>query len=317
MHARRRILMVLGLGVLGSVLIAPANGDAVATPSAPGYWLAGGDGGVFAFNAPFYGSGTTATSQGSSVGSSCGFPPPLKYDYQHLFCTAIAATPSGSGYWLVNVWSAPFPYGQAGPAIDQSGCTILNQPGYPVESDWAGVASSNSGTGYWLTSKLGLVLGCGDVTLPSSGSTNLRFNAPIVGIASMPDGKGYWLVGADGGVFAFGDAVFAGSMGNRALHAPIVGITATPDGKGYCLAASDGGVFSFGDAPFAGSMGGAEINAPVVGIAGSPDGRGYWLAAADGGVFAFGDATFGGSMAGKALADPITGIASYRGSSPG
>ena len=81
----RRTLMVLGIGLLGTILIAPANGYAVVPPTAPGYWLVGGDGGVFAFNAPFYGSGTPA----ASPDPPCGLPPPLTYDYQRQFCTAI------------------------------------------------------------------------------------------------------------------------------------------------------------------------------------------------------------------------------------
>jgi hypothetical protein len=314
MRMVRWTLTVVVVGLLAAVLMAPTEGGAGAPPTVPGYWLVGGDGGVFAFNAPFYGSGTPSAAQGSS----CGFPPPVLYNYQRVFCTAIAPTPSGSGYWLVNLWDLPaFPFGQAGPQPSSSACAVLNQPGYQPESNWAGLASSNSGAGYWLASQLGLVLGCGDVKPLPGGPTTLRFNAPVVGIAATPDGMGYWLVGADGGVFAFGDAEFAGSMGDKSLNAPIVGITATPDGKGYWLAASDGGVFSFGDATYAGSMGGTRLNAPIVGIAGSPDGKGYWLAATDGGVFSFGAAPFGGSMAGKALADPITGIAAYRGSIPG
>jgi hypothetical protein len=311
MHMVRRTLTVAVLALLVTVLAAPTQGGAAPPPTVPGYWLVGGDGGVFAFNAPFYGSSTPS----APLGSSCGFPPPVQYDYQQVFCTAIAPTPSGSGYWLVDLWDlTAFPFGQAGPQPVPGACTVLNQPGYQVESNWTGVASSQSGAGYWLTSQLGLVMGCGDVGSLPGGPTTLRFNAPIVGIAATPDGLGYWLVGADGGVFAFGDAAFAGSMGGRSLNAPIVGITVTPDGKGYWLAAADGGVFSFGDAAYAGSMGGKSLNAPIVGIAGSPDGTGYWLAAADGGVFSFGTAPFAGSMAGKALAAPITGIASTRGS---
>ena len=310
----RRTVTMIVLALLAAVLLAPADGGAGVPTTVPGYWLLGGDGGVFAFNAPFYGSGTP--SAGSA--SSCGFPPPLLYDYQHVFCTAIAPTPSGSGYWLVNLWDpSAIPFGQAGPPPPSSGCTVLNQPGYPVESNWVGLASSHSGAGYRLASELGLVMGCGVVPPVADGPTTLRFNAPVVGIASTPDGLGYWLVGADGGVFAFGDAEFAGSMGGRSLNAPIVGMTATPDGKGYWLAAADGGVFSFGDATYAGSMGGARLNAPIIGIAGSSDGKGYWLAASDGGVFSFGTAPFDGSMAGKGLADPITGIASYPGSPAG
>jgi hypothetical protein len=308
-------VLVVAIGLPSATLLAPTQGGAGAPPTSPGYWLVGGDGGVFAFHAPFHGASTPS----APVGSSCGFPPPSLYDYQHVFCTAIAAAPSGSGYWLLDVWDpVAFPFGQVGPPpASGTDCTILNQPGYQAESDWAGLASSPSGAGYVLASRLGLVMGCGDVTSFPGGQTTFRFDAPTVGVSATPDGRGCWLVGADGGVFALGDAAFAGSMGGETLNQPVVGIAATPDGKGYWLVASDGGVFSFGDAPYEGSMGGTHLNQPIVGIAGTPDGKGYWLAAADGGVFSFGSAPFEGSLAGKALADPITGIAPYRGPAVG
>ena len=80
----RRTLTAVVLGLVAAVLIAPTQGCAGGPSAVPGYWLVGGDGGVFAFNAPFYGSGTPSAAQSSP----CGFPPPLLYDYQHVFCTA-------------------------------------------------------------------------------------------------------------------------------------------------------------------------------------------------------------------------------------
>jgi len=40
----------------GTTLDAPAVGIAL-DPSGPGYWLVASDGGVFSFDAPFYGAG--------------------------------------------------------------------------------------------------------------------------------------------------------------------------------------------------------------------------------------------------------------------
>jgi hypothetical protein len=308
----RRVVIVLVSGLLGVLLllIAPSSAIAIslAAPTPPGYWLAGADGGVFAFNAPFYGSG--ALHPGGP--GPCSFTPqaPSTVD-PSLGCTAVAATPNGSGLWLLNAFRQGFPLGQAGPS--PSGCTSLNG----ANGMWTGIASSATGAGYWAVSSNGGVLGCGDVTPPFGGVASLALNGQVVGMAATPDGKGYWLAAADGGLFAFGDAAFLGSMGGQPLNAPIVGIAPTPDGKGYWLAASDGGVFSFGDAQFAGSMGGTHLNAPVTAIAATPDGKGYWLAAADGGVFSFGTAPFEGSMAGTALAGPIVGIATFRASAPG
>jgi hypothetical protein len=313
----RRVVLTAAIGITLSFVASPMPSEAgprLEVPT-PGYWLAGADGGVFTFNAPFYGSGVpTPGSPGA-----CSFSPqPPSMLSGALGCSAIAATPSGNGYWLLNAYRWATAYGQAG-MPSQSGCVGVSEN----TGAWSGIASSLSGAGFLLVSSNGRdatdynagVISCGDAQ-HYGGVGPMTLNGPVVGIVGTPDGNGYWLVGADGGVFAFGDAVFVGSMGGMSINAPIVGITPTPDGKGYWLAASDGGVFSFGDASFAGSMGGTRINAPVVGIAGTPDGKGYWLAAADGGVFSFGTAPFEGSVGGKSIASPIVGIAAYRGSVP-
>ena len=271
------------------------------TPSdpTPGYWLAGDDGGVFAFNAPFYGS---AASNGAA---DCPNPPgPPVTDHG---CTAIAATPTGSGYWIADETLLPTALGAATP-WQTGGTTSLNG----ASGTWVGLVSSPTGKGFLLVSSNGGVLGSGD-GVPLGGVTALHLALPIVGIAATPDGKGYWLVASDGGVFAFGDATFYGSMGGHPLNAPVVGVATTPDGKGYWLVASDGGIFAFGDAVFAGSMGGRALNAPMVGIAANSDGAGYWTVGSDGGVFAFGGAPFEGSMGGTNLNAAIVGIASRPG----
>ena len=250
----RRILAVLALASIG-VMANTARADAAPPRSTPGYWLAGADGGVFSFGAPFYGSGTNAPG-------TCGFSPQPPSTLNAAFgCDAIASTPSGNGYWLVNAYRWATAFGQAGQP-EQIGCTGLNG----AMGSWTGISSSPTGNGFFMASSDGHVVGCGDAS-PFVGVTTETLNAPVVGIAATLDGKGYWTVASDGGVFSFGDAQFYGSMGGSHLNAPVVGMAATPDGTGYWLAAKDGGVFSFGTAPFEGSMGGTRLNAPVVGIA--------------------------------------------------
>jgi GH25 family lysozyme M1 (1,4-beta-N-acetylmuramidase) len=214
--------------------------------------------------------------------------------------TGMAATPDGSGYWLVGSDGGVFTYGSAG-FFGSLGGKALNAP-------IAGIAAAPDGRGYWLVGADGGVFAFGSAAFfGSMGGKAL--NAPAVGMAVAPDGHGYWLVAADGGVFAFGSAGFHGSTGNVHLNAPMVGMAPTPDGLGYWLVAADGGVFAFGTAGFHGSMGSIHLNAPVVGMAATPDGQGYWLVAADGGVFAFGTAAFDGSMGSVRLNAPISGIA--------
>jgi len=295
----RRAATAVALLCAGVLCLAPTHAGAAPPQATPGYWLLGADGGVFSFGAPFYGSGT------SSPGT-CGFSPQPPSSLNGAFgCDAIASTPSGSGYWLVNAYRWVTAFGQAGQPV-RTGCTSLNG----AMGSWTGIASSSTGNGFFLASSNGAVAGCGDA-VPVGGLTSDTLLAPVVGMAATPDGKGYWLVASDGGVFAFGDAAFLGSMGGTHLVAPVVGIAATPDGRGYWLVASDGGIFAFGDATFQGSMGGTHLVAPVIGMAATPDGKGYWMAAADGGVFAFGTAPFQGSMGGMSLTAPVVGIASY------
>jgi hypothetical protein len=307
-----KIARVLTVGfalVVAASFVGVASARAASAPHSsplPGYWLVGGDGGVFAFNAPFEGSGVPAPGAcpfvfGPTINISTASLDNSGQVVSSRNCVGIAGSSGSSGYWIANFTSLPSAFGSA-TAPGQLGCTSLNG----ASVGWSGIAPTSNG--FFLASVNGGVLGCGDAT-PLGGVTNLHLAAPIAGIASTPNGQGYWLVGSDGGVFAFGDAGFYGSMGGKELNASIVGIAATPDGKGYWLVGADGGVFSFGDATFFGSMGGHRLNQPMTGIAANPDGSGYWLVAADGGVFAFGGAPFEGSMGGRSIDAPIVGIA--------
>jgi hypothetical protein len=307
MKTVRRIMAISAMTALGvGLLTVPTVSAGAASPRpTPGYWLAGADGGVFSFGAPFHGSGATPPG-------ACGFSPqPPSTLSGTRGCDAIASTPTVNGYWLLNAFRSATAFGQAGSTLLLS-CTSPNGAAGPA----TGMAASPTGSGFFVTSSNGGVEGCGDA-MPVGGLTAATLNAPVVGITATPDGHGYWLVAADGGVFSFGDAQFYGSTGGMRLNAPVVGMAATPDGHGYWLVAADGGVFSFGDAPYLGSTGGRRLNAPVVGMAATPDGQGYWLAARDGGVFSFGSAPFEGSMGGTPMNAPVVGIAAFNPSAPG
>jgi hypothetical protein len=285
--------------VMGFVSAPSVTSASAAAPATAGYWLAGSDGGVFSFGAPFFGAGNAGPGPGA-----CGFSPqPPSTSNSGLGCVEIASDPDGHGYWLLNAFRLATPYGAAG--LNPAGCTSLNG----ATGNWVGMAAAQDGHGFWVVSSHGAVAGCGSIPPPLGGAENLTLRAAIVGMAATPDHGGYWLVAADGGVFNFGDAAFYGSMGGKTLNAPIVGMATSQDGRGYWLVAADGGIFAYGDAPFEGSTGGIHLNLPIVGMAANPDGSGYWLAGADGGVFALGGAPYRGSMARAVLAGSIVGIA--------
>jgi len=212
----------------------------------------------------------------------------------------LAATPSGSGYWVADASGAVSAHGAA--------VNYGSMAGHLLQAPVTHIVSTPDGGGYWLVAADGGIFSFGDA--PFYGSMGGRhLDAPVVDIAPAPDGGGYWLVAADGGVFSFGNATFYGSMGGRRLNSPVVGISADDATGGYWEVASDGGIFAFG-APFLGSAGSIHLSRPVNGMASLADGQGYWFVASDGGIFSEGSAPFRGSMGGARLNAPVVGMAS-------
>jgi hypothetical protein len=307
MTARRSCrFAAAALGALALLFASPAI--ATAAPPSDGYRLLGGDGGVFGFHAPFFGSATSPAAQCAPNTTDRTLPDGT--------CLGFASTPNGDGYWVLNVSTGRI---AAFGAAQRFGEPADDFVGVPREFVPTGVAivSTPTGQGYWVLqvglSGGGAVAPFGDAksfgdTFTLMQTRHVSFSGEPVALAATPDGKGYWEVHSDGGVFAFGDAPFRGSMSGRHLDAPIVGIAPTADGKGYWLVGADGGVFAFGNAAFGGSLVGKHINGAVVGIARDPNSGGYWLAARDGGVFAFGGAPFFGSLGAVHLARPIFAI---------
>ena len=164
--------------------------------SSGGYWLAASDGGIFSFNAPFYGSMGGKPLAQSIVG--------------------MASTPDGKGYWLVAKDGGIFSFGDAN-FYGSTGSIHLVQP-------IVGMAADPATGGYWLVAADGGIFSFNAPFFGSMGGTPLAQS--IVGMASTPDGKGYWLVAKDGGIFSFGDANFYGSTGSTHLAQPIVGMAA-------------------------------------------------------------------------------------------
>lgn len=200
------------------LLNAPIVGMA-ALPASQGYWLLGGDGGVFSFGlAQFY---------GSTGGMQLNAP-----------VVGMAVTPDGGGYWLVAKDGGIFAYGDA--------VFYGSMGGKPLNRPIVGMAVDQATGGYWLVASDG---GIFSFNAPFHGSTgNLVLNQPIVGMESAPDGSGYRLAASDGGVFSFNLPFEGGNAGHDPN--PMVGIAGNESSTGYWLLDSCGAVYPFGSAPF-------------------------------------------------------------------
>jgi peptidoglycan hydrolase-like protein with peptidoglycan-binding domain len=236
-------------GVVNKPLISMA-----ADPDGRGYWLVAADGGIFAYDAPFFGSTGALTLNAPVVD--------------------MAPTPSGRGYWMVATDGGVFAYGDAG--------FHGSMGGRPLNKPIVAIASSPTGMGYWMIGSDGGIFAFGDArfwgSLPGSAIT-----ATAVDIVTRPQGDGYWIVDDRGGVHAFGSAPFVGSLPAQGINPTgrVIAGAATPTGQGYWLSNSEGGVYTFGDAPFLGA-GTVPTGQRIAAFAAATDGRGYWTASTSG-----------------------------------
>ena len=197
------------------------------------YYFAAADGGVFAINAPFYGSAAALNL--------------------HAPIVAMSLTPDNAGYWLVAADGGVFAFGDAH--------YYGSMGGHPLDQPIVGMAVDRATGGYWLVGRDGGVFA---FDAPFYGSADgLHLDQPVVGMESAPSGTGYRLVSSDGGIFSYNEPYY-GSMAGRPLAHPVVGVAEDPTTGGYWIASSDGGVFAF-NAPFYGAGG-----QPVYGAGGQP-----------------------------------------------
>jgi hypothetical protein len=222
-----------------------------------------------------------------------------------------AAGSGRSGYWLLDINGAVYPFGDAASHGDPSAnlAAAAGAAGGAVRA--VDLEPTTTRRGYWVLDSRGRVHPFGDAShLGDVVPGRLSAGEEPATLSATPTGAGYWIFTNRGRAFAFGDAAVLGDMATATLNGPVLDSVATPSGRGYYMVASDGGIFAFGDARFAGSMGGRPLNAPVRSLVPDGDGSGYWLVAADGGVFAF-DAPFRGSMGGRPLNKPVRGMVRY------
>ncbi len=234
---------------------------AVANGKGDDYWLATGDGAVFALQG--------APDRGSMFGTKLNAP-----------VAAITGTADGQGYWMLAKDGGVFAFNA--PFYGSTGNMKLNKP-------VVGLAVRAQGDGYWFVAADGGIFSFG--AAPFFGSTGDRkVPAPVISMAPTPNGGGYYVLGVDGSVYPFGDATDFGGV--KGSPSPIVGMAVRPQGDGYWLAAADGTVTGFGAAA---SIGGETTAAPaaatVVGISVTASGGGYRLVRSDGSTVGAGDAS--------------------------
>ncbi len=266
-------------------------------PPAPqhGYWLVGGDGGIFTFgSAQFYGSTGSLRLQRPVVG--------------------ITPTSSDSGYWLVASDGGIFAFGNAGyyGSIPGLGYLPAGNPGNAprLNAPVVAMVPSADGGGYFMVASDGGVFAFGDARF--QGSCPGIGGCAGAGVAVMPDasGNGYWLVTTTGHVYTFGDAAYHGAPGPGGT---VTSAVRTPDGNGYWILMSNGSVTAYGDASSFGQLpgGAAPASNPATAIFATADGGGYWIGTASGAVYPFGDAPNDGGMAGNRLNAPIIGAVGW------
>ena len=186
MHVTRRISLVLLVALAGAVTVAPAV--AQAAPATDRLLAGRGRRRGVQLRRPVL----RVRRRRSGQSAPCSFTPqPPSTLNPAEGCTAIGAVPDGSGYWLLNTFRQPTPYGGAGFVGGQSGCTSLNG----AQGTWVAMASSLTGAGYWMVSSNGAVMGCGDAPAPYGGVATEQLAAPIVGMAVHPGRPGV-LVGS-------------------------------------------------------------------------------------------------------------------------
>ncbi|MEW6471643.1 MAG: hypothetical protein AB1679_05190, partial [Actinomycetota bacterium] len=127
----------LGMFIVPGHSAPPAAGQPVtARPAvAPGYWMAGADGAVYAFG--------SSESLGSLADTRLNKP-----------IVTMAVTPSGRGYWLVATDGGIFAYGDA--------AFLGSTGGIPLNKPIVGMAATPTGRGYWLVASDGGIFAFGD-----------------------------------------------------------------------------------------------------------------------------------------------------------
>ncbi len=187
----------VGLAPAGSARLPRLNAPIVGiVPShdGGGYFMVASDGGVFAFGDAAY--------EGScpGIGGCAG-------------AGEVVMPANGNGYWLVTTSGDVYAFG---------GAPYLGGPG--AQGIVTSGAHTQSGLGYWILFRYGLVFHYGDAkdfgSLPRGDSGGYDITTAIFTTAHD---KGYWIATAAGAVYGFGNAPDEGGMAGHHLNGSITG----------------------------------------------------------------------------------------------
>ncbi|NBR22235.1 MAG: hypothetical protein EBU08_00290 [Micrococcales bacterium] len=218
----------------------------------------------------------------------------IGYTYAPPKSIAMAAHPSGEGYWIIDVTGTVYAFG----AAQDHGSFPVPYRGETIPLLGVGamdIASTHTGNGYWVLYSDGSVRGFGDAT-----PTFAQVPMTAMTINMMNSGRGYkYLYYADNPLgIAAGEVSSAGYRWSRMGTA----IASHPRKMGFWVTDGSGQIFTFGDVEFFGQLenrtyhpGGAdsfslEYNNWPHGLVSTKTGNGYWIAFTTGRIAAFGDA---------------------------
>ena len=180
------------------VLDAPIVGM-VPSADGGGYFMVGGDGGVFTFgDAKFEGScpGIGGCAGGAAV--------------------AVMPDATGNGYWVVTANGDVQPFGDA---------VRYGGPG-PFAGTVTSAARSFDGGGYYILGSDGEVFAYGDAAYRGNAyGSVVEGSDPASAIFTTADGGGYWVASAEGSVFTYGDAPYEGGESGVHLNGSIIAAT--------------------------------------------------------------------------------------------
>ena len=144
--------------------------SAVADPDGGGYWLVAADGGVFAFDAEFFGSVPQLVPDGV-----------VAEEWLNAAVVGLAPTASGGGYWLTAADGGVFSFGDA----QFRGSLPLVLPGVTLNGPVTDVVGV--GAGYVLVAEDGGVFNFSDTPFHGSLGGNPP-TEPVVAITPIPVG---------------------------------------------------------------------------------------------------------------------------------